>query len=64
MNINSFAWTVLKFAAAATCLILNLYRIYMLYPFNAVTMLDILAIVTTGIAGHYLGMDALHSLKR
>jgi hypothetical protein len=64
MNVNHFSWTVIKFAAAVSCLLLNLYRLYMLYPFNAVTVLDILAIISTGIAGHYLGMDALHSLKK
>lgn len=53
-----------KFAAAATCLSLNLYRIYMLYPFTGITFVDVLSIATTAIAGHYLGTDALQSLKQ
>jgi len=64
MNINTSALAGFKFAAAATCLALNLYRLYMLYPFNSITLVDVLGIATTAIAGHYLGSSALNSLKK
>lgn len=63
MKTYSYFVIALMFGAAATCLLLNLYRITLIYSGQTITIIDILSIATTAIAGHFLGNGALQALR-